>query len=118
MDSLHIKISSEDAMLVYKFLDSDDNGSVDYNEFCRLCEERQRGIDPFYDRQEGRSRNIDSVKSYLTTRERSTLTLAPKAANLYLVNMNLEDLEKLSKFKPLSQMKTMKESQRNKSLGV
>ena len=32
---------------VYKHLDKNGDGTIGYNEFCELCEERWRGLDPF-----------------------------------------------------------------------
>lgn len=32
---------------VFEFLDSNKDGYVTYNEFCQLCEEKRRDIDPF-----------------------------------------------------------------------
>jgi hypothetical protein len=32
---------------MFNSLDVDKNGVIDYNEFCNLCEEKRRNIDPF-----------------------------------------------------------------------
>ncbi len=58
-----------DAQNVFKHLDIDNDGSIGYNEFCHLCEEKRRGIDPFL--KELQSRNANTFNSYFTTRDRS-----------------------------------------------
>ena len=47
IEKLNIKIPRTDIKRIFKYLDDDNNGEIDYREFCRLCEEKRRKIDPF-----------------------------------------------------------------------
>lgn len=47
LDKLRIKMSDTDALKCFQYLNSTDDGLVDYNQFCALVEERRRNIDPF-----------------------------------------------------------------------
>ena len=44
---MKIKIAGSDLTSVFDHLDSNKDGFIDYNEFCGLCEEKRRNIDPF-----------------------------------------------------------------------
>ena len=44
---MNIKIPKGDIKRVFRYLDDDNNGCIDYREFCNLCEEKRRKIDPF-----------------------------------------------------------------------
>jgi Ca2+-binding EF-hand superfamily protein len=46
---LKVIIPSDEMANIYNFLDKDCDGYISYHEFCNLCEERQRHIDPFID---------------------------------------------------------------------
>jgi hypothetical protein len=46
MEALKVKMSIEDQLQCFKFLDKNMKGYLDYKDFCNLCEERRRGIDP------------------------------------------------------------------------
>ena len=46
MENLKVKLSSRDQLLVFKYLDSDGKGYIDYADFCKLCDEFRFGIDP------------------------------------------------------------------------
>jgi Ca2+-binding EF-hand superfamily protein len=48
LDKLRIKMSEQDALNCFKYLNSKGDGEIDYNQFCALVEERRRNIDPFY----------------------------------------------------------------------
>jgi len=45
--TLKLIIPSDEQAQIFNFLDKDCDGYISYSEFCELCEERQRGIDPF-----------------------------------------------------------------------
>ena len=47
LDNLRIKISSKEVRKIFNYLDQDQDGGISYNEFCALCEEKRRKIDPF-----------------------------------------------------------------------
>lgn len=47
LERLRIKIPPQEVEKIFKHLDQDKNGFLDYNEFCGLCEEKRRNIDPF-----------------------------------------------------------------------
>ncbi|CDW91814.1 ef hand family protein [Stylonychia lemnae] len=49
VDQLQIRFNRYQVQNVFKQLDSDFDGFVTYNDFCELCEERRRQIDPFVD---------------------------------------------------------------------
>ena len=40
-------MASNDVKLVFDYLDTNKDGFVSYNEYCQLCEEKRRDIDPF-----------------------------------------------------------------------
>ena len=44
---MKIKIGAEDVKAVFEYLDKDKDGYIKYLEFCGLCEEKRRNIDPF-----------------------------------------------------------------------
>lgn len=47
LEQLRVKVSHDDCNKIFKYLDQDEDGLISYNEFCELCEERRRNIDPF-----------------------------------------------------------------------
>lgn len=49
IDQLQIRFTRQQVQDVFKYLDGDVDGYVTYNDFCELCEERRRDIDPFVD---------------------------------------------------------------------
>ena len=49
LESLKIKLSSTDIDLVFNYLDKSGDNQISYSEFCNLCEEKRRDIDPFRD---------------------------------------------------------------------
>ena len=42
-----MKLSKENALKIFKYIDSNHSNDISYFEFCDLCEERRRAIDPF-----------------------------------------------------------------------
>jgi Ca2+-binding EF-hand superfamily protein len=44
---MKIKIPSTEITQVFDHLDTNKDGFIDYTEFCGLCEEKRRDIDPF-----------------------------------------------------------------------
>ncbi len=47
LEQLKVKLSSADVTSVFDFLDKNKDGFISYSEFCYLCEEKRRNIDPF-----------------------------------------------------------------------
>ena len=47
MEMRRIKMSEQDALKCFKYLNSKNDGEICYNQFCGLIEERRRNIDPF-----------------------------------------------------------------------
>ncbi len=47
IENLKIKMSGSDLTSVFEYLDRDQDNLISYGEFCHLCEERRRDIDPF-----------------------------------------------------------------------
>lgn len=47
VDQLSIKFTRHQVQDVFNYLDKDKDGQVTYTDFCELCEERRRQIDPF-----------------------------------------------------------------------
>jgi Ca2+-binding EF-hand superfamily protein len=47
IDHLRLKLSFEDIVKLYRFIDKEGKGEIGYDEFTLLCEEKWRGIDPF-----------------------------------------------------------------------
>jgi hypothetical protein len=44
---LKIKLSAQDISEAFEYLDVSRDGALSYTEFCNLCEERRKHIDPF-----------------------------------------------------------------------
>lgn len=44
---MKIKLLSEDIDKIFTYLDKNKDGYICYQEFCGLCEEKRRDIDPF-----------------------------------------------------------------------
>lgn len=49
-----MRFSPEETEKVFNYLDKDGNGEVDYKEWCAICEEKRREIDPFPQDEENR----------------------------------------------------------------
>ena len=47
VEYLRVKLSYEDIWKIYRYLDTNGDGQISYSEFCQLCEEKWRKIDPF-----------------------------------------------------------------------
>ena len=47
LEGLGVRLSPEETERVFNYLDKDSNGEVDYKEWCTMCEEKRREIDPF-----------------------------------------------------------------------
>lgn len=47
IDHLRLKLSFEDIVKLYRFIDKEGKGEIGYDEFTLLTEEKWRGIDPF-----------------------------------------------------------------------
>lgn len=46
MEALKVKISPDDMIAVFNYLDKTKKGYIDYQDFCNLSDERRLGIDP------------------------------------------------------------------------
>ena len=47
VEYLRVKISYDDIWKIYRYMDTNGDGHIGYDEFCQLCEEKWRNIDPF-----------------------------------------------------------------------
>ena len=47
VENLGIKYTSSELKDIFKYMDKENKGNIDYRMFCSLCEERRRDIDPF-----------------------------------------------------------------------
>lgn len=47
IDHLRLKLSFEDIVKLYRFIDKEGKGEIGYDEFTLLTEEKWRGLDPF-----------------------------------------------------------------------
>ena len=47
IEYLRVKLAYEDLWKIYRYLDTNGDGRIVYSEFCQLCEEKWRNIDPF-----------------------------------------------------------------------
>ncbi len=47
LEQLRVKLSYEDSLMVFRYLDSNGNGYICFREFCSLCEEKWRNADPY-----------------------------------------------------------------------
>ena len=55
IENMRIKLPKADIDRVFKHLDQDGDGHINYKEFCGFTEEKRRGIDPF-DSEDNRER--------------------------------------------------------------
>lgn len=46
LETLKVKFSSKDLLMVFKYLDNGQKGYIDYADFCNLSDERRMKIDP------------------------------------------------------------------------
>eukprot|EP00347_Sterkiella_histriomuscorum_P010064 403338822 len=102
LDHLGIKISTEDSKKIFDYLDTDKNNAVSYNEFCELSEEKRRGIDPF------RSNVVLTNEKQKPNTNESVINDISNPKALYLSNINVDDLEQMSKLQSLSSLKKRK----------
>ena len=106
LDKLRIKLSDLDALQCFKYLNSSDDGHIDYNQFCNLVEERRRGLDPFT-KSSSPSKKIDNNPLSDSPLKLSEIggsmiseadDLRPDHAHKhYLANIKTEDLDQLLK---------------------
>ena len=52
LESLKIKLSTADIDMVFGYLDKSRDNQITYSEFCNMCEEKRRDIDPFREYQD------------------------------------------------------------------
>jgi len=98
LDKLRIKMSEQDALNCFKYLNSKNDGEIDYNQFCALVEERRRNIDPFYNTPQKRKENLESEKSsHIDLLNMKEDRAADEIQRQYLKDMNADDLEKILK---------------------
>jgi hypothetical protein len=71
IEALGIKITFEDINKIFPSLDKDGDGQINYNEFCNLCEERRRNIDPFI-QTDDHSKTLKDASLSLSTKSGST----------------------------------------------
>ena len=68
LESLKVKLTSADIGLVFEYLDKNKDGYISYSEFCYLCEEKRRNIDPFEINQKQKNDNASKLsQSFLGT---------------------------------------------------
>lgn len=46
-EELDMRFTSAEMRALFDFLDSEKTGTIGYNEFTQLCDEKRRGLDPF-----------------------------------------------------------------------
>ena len=46
LETLKVKFSSKDLLMVFKYLDKEQKGYIDYADFCNLSDERRLNLDP------------------------------------------------------------------------
>jgi hypothetical protein len=90
-----VKVSQEDCTKIFKYLDADGDGMISYNEFCELCEERRRNIDPF-----------KNLANKTAQSENTSFSLNPESA--YISNLKIQDLESMNKMHALTSFKKTK----------
>lgn len=60
---------------MFEFLDKDNDGTLNYREFCGLAEEKRRNIDPYDEDAKNSSRNLESpyynIKGSVTSETQS-----------------------------------------------
>jgi hypothetical protein len=101
LDQMRVKVSNEDCNKIFKYLDTDGDGLISYNEFCELTEERRRNIDPFKTSPQGKAQT-----------ERDSFSLNPELA--YITNLKIHDLESMNKLHALTSIKNKKKKETKK----
>lgn len=68
---------------IFKYLDIGQKGYISFGDFCELCEEKRRQIDPFdHSEQDRKNAEADAKKSWVQK---------------YLADANFDDLDLMSK---------------------
>ena len=98
IDQLSIKFTRQQVMMVFQYLDKDKDGSVTYNDFCELCEERRRQIDPF-----------DSIVQKVKDRQNSRMN-GSELHSTYQKDFNSESKDKIYISKEQQEYKVRKEN--------
>ena len=116
LDKLRIKMSDADALACFKYLNTSEDGEIDYNQFCALVEERRRNLDPFTNAK-ATSAVKGSVVGGSPTRRSSIdgslsgfgYTEDPNSVHkLYLMDIKTEDLDKLLKLQEKQKLELRK----------
>ena len=47
LEYMRLKLSYDDIWKIYRYMDTNGDGHIGYDEFTQLCEEKWRNIDPF-----------------------------------------------------------------------
>lgn len=46
LEALRVKLSSKQILQIFKHLDKEQKGFINYTDFCHLCDEKRMNIDP------------------------------------------------------------------------
>ena len=103
-----MKVHDSDATRIFTALDITGAGKLTYKEFCEICEERRRKIDPF-DRE---ALNRSVLVSNMLRRQSQN-----EAASIYQTTapFDMDTLEKVIRLKPISSTKSTSEKRGPKS---
>ena len=97
LDKLRIKMSEQDALKCFKYLNSKGDGEIDYNQFCALVEERRRNIDPFTNATPVRGKLESEKGSMPDLMNMADDKIVEEIQKQYLKEMKTDDLDKLLK---------------------
>jgi hypothetical protein len=78
-----VKLSSADVAMVFEYLDKNSDSFISYNEFCFLCEEKRRGIDPFDNNQSIQKNHKQLNQTTVVEDEDDKLERMSMASNFY-----------------------------------
>lgn len=99
IEHMRLKISFEDVKLLFEYLDKDHTGSLNYDKFTLLLEERWRGIDPI----EASKSNITKIVNPMKLRTPEKLKIYEDCENEQDMILKRENLARsLHKLKPRS----------------
>jgi hypothetical protein len=104
LENIGVRFSPDETAQVFCYLDKDSNGTINYKEWCEICEERRREIDPF-----NKTQTSDNSRPYKTSS--SNQSNASKTGSDWLT-------QELAKFKNQKLKALPSDSDKNFCYGV
>lgn len=86
LDHMRIKFQVDELINIFEYMDRGDKGYISYGDFCELCEEKRRHLDP-----------VESVFPSKEEHEKKAHLKKGTFYNTFLDDCNLEDLEEMAR---------------------